>query len=319
MNKIYALVIAAVIIATGCAAAVLIRENGNGNETSTEDGEGWPRIITDAGGNVVELEKKPERIALLHTVYLEYLLALGVVPAASAGASVGTAADAVNTWATLESYRDSTENIIDLGSARELSLEAILDSDPDVIITFVGHAGVDIIYDRLVMIAPVVLMNYSDTWQEQMKDLAEIVGKESEALKVIEEIEEIVYSAKNTLSSKDKTFAIFRTGGGKSFITRGDAGYYEMFGLKAPQGWPTEMGPVLTLEAVAGMNPDYIVFQDTLSASKMFVESQEAFATWGALEAVKNNNVFFFDDSLNSLGPLTLKLTAQLLLDVYSE
>lgn len=278
----------------------------------------WPRTITDAAGHKVTLEKKPERIAILHSTYLEYFFALGAPPIASAGASVGTAMVAINTWETLKPYV-GTADIIDLGSARELNLEAILNADPDVIVTFTAHAGLADIYDQLVQIAPVVLLDYSSSWQEQTRDCAEIVGKEAYAQQFIGETEAIISSAKETLSAhSDQTLAIFRTGGGKAFITRGDAGYYGTFGITSPENWPATLGTTMSLESLAEMNPDYIIFQDTIATSQAFVKSQEQFSIWNQLNAVKNGNVFYFDDSLNSFGPLALQLTAEKLLEVYS-
>lgn len=312
-NKILAVAIVVIVAVAGVTAAILLSDNTGGDD----HGKSW-RTITDAAGYEVVLEKQPERIAILHSTYLEYFFALGIPPIASAGASVGNAMDALNTWETLEPYV-GTADVMDLGSAREINLEAVLGANPDVIVTFKTHGGLDQIYDRLVAIAPVVLVDYSSSWQEQLRDCAEIVGKEARAEELIEEIEGVISSAKEGLSAhEDKTLAIFRTGGGKEFITRGDASWYETFGVSNPEGWPEELGGKLTLDGIAGMDPDYIIFQDTIKTAQAFVQTQEDHATWNALKAVKNGNIFYFDDSLNSFGPLALHLTAEKLLKIYS-
>lgn len=321
--KIVPICLAAVALAagilTGCS------QNKAGNEESqtsalvttdtAEEETGWPRTIIDATGNEVELKERPQRIAVLHSMYLEYFFALETPPAASAGSSVGTAMDALSEWETLKPYEGSAE-IQDLGSSRELNLEAILAAEPDVIVTFKGQGGLEAVYDQLVKIAPVIQLDYGLSWQEQTRDCAEIVGKEKEAEELITEIEGIIaQSREKILLHNDKTVALFRTNGGKSFVTRGDRAYYDTFGLTMPEGYP-DTYETLSLEAVVQMNPDYIIFQDFRSASEALVKAQEESTIWNTLTAVKGGNIEYFDDSLNTFGPLSMRLTAESLVKV---
>lgn len=279
------------------------------DESQSSANSTFPRTIIDAGEHEVTLDKQPERIAILHTNYLEYFFALGTPPAASAGASVGTAQQALETYETLLPYKGTAE-VIDLGSAREINLEAVLEAKPDVIVTFAGHGGLDEIYDQLTEIAPVVLLNFSDTWQNQTRACAQIVGKEDEAEKIISETEAAIASAHTVLSAQDKTVALFRTNGGTAFLGRGNESYYTTFGITAPAGYTFDYA-TFSLEAVAEMNPDYIIFQDYIDISKGFEESQGASSVWTNLEAVKNGNIVYFDDSLNTFGPLAMRLAAE--------
>jgi iron complex transport system substrate-binding protein len=66
---------------------------------------------------------------------------------------------------------------------------------------------------------------------------------------------------------------------------------------------------------VADMNPDYLIFMDYTDIAKGFVKSQEASSVWRNMEAVKNGNVVYFDDSLNTFGPLAMRLTAEKLME----
>ncbi|WP_432409160.1 ABC transporter substrate-binding protein [Wukongibacter sp. M2B1] len=302
------------VLFVGCAG-MSVKNNANTQETRGNNMDtAWSRTIIDAAGNRVVLDKQPQRIAILHSLYLEYFFALETPPIASAGASRGTAMKALEEWETLKPY-EGTANIIDLGSARDLNLEAILEVKPDVIVTFKGH--VDKIYDQLVQIAPVILMDFNASWQDQTLACAEIVGKEAYAKDFIKETESIISSSKEKLSKYDKTITLFRTKG-KSFVSRGNKDYYDTFGISKPKGYPDNY-EILSLEAVAEMNPDYIVFQEYIETAKAFVKSQEAFSIWNNLDAVKNGHVFYFNDSLNTLGPLTMRITAEELLRVFSE
>ncbi|GLC81904.1 iron-siderophore ABC transporter substrate-binding protein [Lacrimispora brassicae] len=284
-------------------------ESGKGQVPDISQASQWPRTIVDAGGHEITLAIQPKRIAILHSNYLEYFFALGTPVTASAGASVGTAQKALETYETLIPY-DGTAEIMDLGSAREINLEAVLESQPDVIVTFAGHSGLEEIYDQLNQIASVVLVDFSDTWQNQTRACGEIVGREDAAEKIIKETEDAITSAREALGKQDKTVALFRTNGGKAFVARGSGSYYDAFGITPPKGY-TFGYETFSLEAVAEMDPDYIIFMDYVDTAKGFVKSQEASSVWMNMDAVKNGNVVYFDDSLNTFGPLAMSLTAQ--------
>jgi len=317
MKKLTALILSLVLLTgllAGCAGAPAVSTTDTTPQT-TNGSPSWPRTITDAAGKKVVLKKQPKRIALLHSLYLEYFFALGTPPVASMGASTGNAMKALETWETLKPYA-GTANIIDLGSARDLNLEAILEANPDVIVTFKGQGHLDKIYDQLVQIAPVVQVDFSASWQNQTLACAKIVGKEAFAQDFIKETETIISAAKNKLNNHSgRTLALFRTDG-KSFISRGTEDYYNTFGISKPAAYP-DYYQALSLESVAAMSPDYIIFQDSSQNAQTFVKSQESSSVWQALPAVKNGHVLYFDDSLNTFGPLAMRLTADKLVQVF--
>ena len=287
------------------------------SESSTPEPEAsvWPRTIIDAAGYEVVLEAQPQRIAILHSMYLEFFFSLGTPPVASAGANVGTAMKALEEFATLKPYA-GTADILDLGSAREINLEAITAADPDVIVTFNGHGGINEIYNELIKIAPVVLLDYSVSWQEAIRDCAEIVGKEAVAEECIEETVAVMTQAREALAPlRDKTAIFVRSDGKGGIFAMGSARYpyyYDTetgFGLTKPEGYPEEWG-VISLESLAEMNPDYIIFQDFLQDAQTLVNDLSASSVWNNLQAVKDDHVFYFDVSLNTTSPLALQVAA---------
>lgn len=160
-------------------------------------------------------------------------------------------------------------------------------------------------------------MDYSLGWADQLRECAQVVGKEAEAKDLIVDIKENISSTKTALSAyADKTFALFRTDG-KGFITSYTASYYDTFGITAPEGWP-ETYTTISLETVAEMNPNYIVFQHNYEASVAFVESMESSFVWQSLDAVRNGRVYYFDEQMNTFGPLAMDLTAEKLLEIYT-
>ncbi|KXL52223.1 Fe(3+)-citrate-binding protein YfmC precursor [Anaerotignum neopropionicum] len=325
MKKVLGLILAmslALALFSGCANASTQKTTSQPVSASTEteetkDTAKWPRTITDAAGHEVFLDKQPERITLLHSYYMEDFLALGTPPTSCAiGNSLGQTEE-LSSSEMFAPYLKGVE-IMDLGSAKEINLEAILESAPDVIVTFAAQGGVDENYDQLVQIAPVVLLDYTATWQNQLLGCAEIVGKETKAQYLIAEIEEKISDAKKVAQKyPDRTFVLFRTDS-KGFITRGNAVYYETFGLTRSEGYP-DTYETISLEAVTEMDPYYIVFQHNYDAATTFVESMKDSSVWQSLDAVKNGRIYYFDENMNTFGPLAMNLTAEKLIEIYTK
>lgn len=307
MKRLTGLILTVIILAGGILAGCSETPVAVTPEVSKIEGEGWPRTIEDASDNGVMLEKRPERIAVLHPLYLDYFFALDTPPIASISAS-----EAMEKFATLQPYAGSTD-IIDLGSD-SANLEKIIEAQPDVIVTFKG--SVDTIYDELNKIAPVILIDYTDTWEKTTMLLAEVVGKEELAEQLIKETQEMIAQTKEHLGTlEDKTFALLRVDGKANFIAQGSKNtmYYNQtagFGLLAPKGYP-EGGEALTLEGLYDMNPDYIIVQHDIDVAKAAVKEKETSKVWNSLEAVKNNHVVIFDNSLNSASILAVRLASE--------
>lgn len=326
MNRWIYLVVPLVILIgalTGCSGtsagnkpstnAANVHENGQPSGASMPE-EGmpekgvWPRTITDAAGNKIVFKERPERIAVLHPLYLDYFFALDTPPIAS-----GNAANAMKEFATLQPYAETAE-IADLGSGRDLNMEAIIAANPDVIVTFKGH--IDANYDELSNIAPVIQIEYSDSWEKATMICAQIIGKEELAEQLINETKEAIEKTKEQLGDlKNKSFALLRVDGKANFTAQGTKNtmYYNEtagFGLMKPDRYP-EDNAILSLEALSEMNPDYIIIQHDLNVAKAAVQEKEALAVWNSLKAVKNNHVLFFDNSLNTGSVLAIRLAAE--------
>lgn len=311
MNKLWGVFLSIFIVAAvmaGCSGAPA----ESTSEASKSKGNGWPRTIMDASDHGVVLEKRPERIAVLHPLYMDYFFALDTPPVASVNA-----AEAMEEFATLQPYAGSAE-VMDLGSS-SANLEKIIEANPDVIVTFKG--SVDTNYDELNKIAPVILIDYTDTWEKTTRLCATIVGKEDFAEGIIKETQDMIAETKNQLSAlQDKTFALLRVDGKANFNAQGSKNtmYYNEtagFGLLAPAGYP-EVGESLSLEGLSDMNPDYIIIQHSIDVAEAAVKEKESSKVWNSLEAVKNDHVAIFDNSLNSASILAVRLAAAYFVDL---
>lgn len=267
----------------------------------------WPRTIKDGAGNKVAFQERPQRIAVLHPLFMDYFFALDTPPVAS-----GSAATAMKEFATLQPYAGKAE-IADLGSGRDVNLEAIIAARPDVIVAVKGQ--IDENYEKLSKIAPVVQIDYTDTWENTTMLSAQMIGKEEKAKQLIKETKDMIQKTKERIGAlNNQSFALLRVDGKSNFTAQGTKNtmYYNEtvgFGLTKPERYPEE-GATLSMEALAEMNPDYIIIQHTLSVAKAAVQEKESLAVWKSMKAVKNNRVLFFDNSLNTGSVLAIRLAA---------
>lgn len=304
-QKILAVLVAAIIIIVAAGAYVAF-SGDSGNDNGGDDGdaeEGYPRTITDATGVEVTLDSKPERVSLLHSVYMDHLLSLGVYPTACAGASTGGIDEVLENNTMYSDYLGGLEGIIDLGST--LNIEAIAESDPDVIITFSTHAAATSMYDQLCQIAPVVLIDFNATYAEQLNMISEVFALEDKAQEVLDGIETSLEELRTLTSGSDLTFAVLKCRSNNIYTIWTEANY-ETFGL-TPGINPIEPGQSLItvdLEGLSGYDPDVIIFFNYHSTVDPWLADQEQFATWNSLTAVKNDQVLVYDDAIQSLGPL---------------
>ncbi len=321
MKKIMGLFVSLILIMgmlSGCSGAnnkdaQSKSDNSSKEQTKDVGNSQWPRTIKDATGKEIKLDKKPERVVVLHSLFLDYFFALETPPTASAGATFSKGNKVLDGFETLKPYV-GTANIIDLGDARSLNLEAVVNAKPDVIVTFKGH--VDKTYDKLVKIAPVVQIDMKDSLQDKTMQCAKIIGKEELATKIINETEkEIENTRKLVENHKGKTFALLRVDGKGNFVAVGSSNtlYYDKthgFNLSKSYGYP-EKSQIISLEGLSKMNPDYIIFRHFSDSVNSAVEKQKTSPVWQSLNAVKNNQILFFDNSLNSESPLALQISAK--------
>ncbi len=183
---------ASVLVLTGCGEETenLPEQDEDTYESETEnsatgDGE---TTITHALGETT-LEEKPERIVVLEWVYAENLLALGTQP-------VGVAdIDGYDAWVNVEP--ELAEDVTDVGTRQEPSLEEIARLEPDLIITAASrHEGIQSQLEQLaptVMFEPYPEEGEGDQYEEMIstfEEMAKAVGKEQEAVEVLADLED---------------------------------------------------------------------------------------------------------------------------------
>ncbi|MCC7353441.1 MAG: ABC transporter substrate-binding protein, partial [Anaerolineae bacterium] len=130
---------------------------------------GSSRVIKHFMGETT-VPKNPKRIVVSGSGYIEHLLSLDIVPVG--WSTPGSTADI----GAPGHIADKLRGTVNVGTISEPSLEAILGTDPDLII---GMSGVhDSIYQGLSAIAPtVIIANPWLDWRQTLLIIGEIVGK----------------------------------------------------------------------------------------------------------------------------------------------
>ncbi len=167
-----------------------------GEESGTSNGadNGGGRIeLQDATGTVY-LDEPADDVVALEWSYVEDLLALGVTP-------VGVAdIEGYHTWVTAGDR--VPEDVVDVGTRQEPSIEQIRTLEPDLIITDVDRGNLD----QLREIAPVLAFNLYDDSATQLENMrsafttiAAAVGREDEATAVLEQLDQTIEDVRGRL------------------------------------------------------------------------------------------------------------------------
>ncbi|WP_028921437.1 ABC transporter substrate-binding protein [Pseudonocardia acaciae] len=162
-----------------CVTLVALLLAGCGTAGAGKAAGPGTRVVTTAHGPV-NVPSDPQRIVVLSGGQTGYLYELGVPVAATDTRVLGIPSDATGfppTWSA-DATRQGTKA---LPGGDELSIEAVAAQRPDLIIG--GGQGITGLqaeqnYDKLSKIAPTVLVpNTVVTWQEELRLLADAVGR----------------------------------------------------------------------------------------------------------------------------------------------
>ena len=156
-----------------------------------------PITLTDSAHRTVELDGPAKRVVVLEWQQVEDVLTLGVEP-------VGVAdVEGYNTWDTAEKLDAGTT---DVGTRGEPNMDAVFSTSPDLVIVE-AERGAPVIAQLEKYDVPVLVTQGADTTDPiaNMKDtftlIAEALGKEDEAGAVLEEFDDHLAEAKQTLAS----------------------------------------------------------------------------------------------------------------------
>ncbi len=179
------------------ASSVDTTDDGCTDDVTTESG---PVTLTDAFGRTVELDQPAERVVALEWQQIEGLLTLCVAPVAVADPQ------GYGTWVSAVPLPDGVE---DVGSRGEPNIDALVASDPDLVIVEASAADDPIIAQVERIGVPVLATKGSDTADpvQHMLDtftlIAQAVGRSERAETVIEEFETTLADGAEAVAAAD--------------------------------------------------------------------------------------------------------------------
>lgn len=280
-------------LVVSCVTAFMLVGCGNGATTENKS-EGKKVTVTDVRGEV-EIPAEPQRIVDL-SGNSDILSILGYKV-------IGTANSDAYDYSKFPSYLEETlkgAEILGYSMQDTMDVEAIMNLNPDLIVISTVQEKM---YDQLSEIAPTVMIQLEAlNWKDDVKAVAKVFNKESEADKWLSDYEAKAKEAGDKVKSEygeDTSYLSFLASGGQFFVFDG-AGFgsvlYEDMGLKKPEGMPEQSDislPVVTYEGLAAIKSDYIF----LIATKEDLAQLESNAIWNNLPAVKAGKVVVLDSS----------------------
>ncbi|MFF2482752.1 ABC transporter substrate-binding protein [Paenibacillus sp. NPDC058071] len=280
------MIVLTMIVSTACGAS---NAETPKNDTSGTDENSVPkqRVLQTLKGDV-SIPVDPKRVIGLSVVYPEFLYALGVTPVA-----------VQNYHDEFPAYlKDAFKDTLKMGIAQTPDFERILISEPDLIIAPTWWADKD--YDQLSKITSTVLLPQRDDWRDELRDIADVLGKSEQAEKVIAELQVKEKEAKEKLHSLvgDET-VLYMMIMAKEIVIYGeniDRGSFihKTLGLKPIKEFPQhERSLSISLEKLPAYNPDHIILQldDDSDEVKNRYEEMLSTSLWKNMTAVKKNQV----------------------------
>ncbi|WP_338653282.1 ABC transporter substrate-binding protein [Lysinibacillus sp. Y5S-8] len=317
MHKIKGLLFSTLLLAgilAGCNETSVAKK-GVTEDTSTlavnADATDWPRTIKDALGKEIVIEKKPEKIVSLWYFYPEILVALGEPPTAS------TDKEYLSSLSYLNGKLDSTE---ELGDKLSPSIEKILSTEPDYILATEHHEK---LYESLEKVAPVITLKSKDIyddWQYGLRTVAEIIGKEDEAEKVIDKMmQEITIGREALKSIQGESVALVLSWDGKTFNVLGEENPVYILAFDKEKGlgltpditFKGKNNQFTAFEGISTIQADHIFLIGDITKKETLMSELQQSNVWNNMNAVKKGNIHLMDTSAITGGPLAIEYALQ--------
>ncbi|WP_028563236.1 ABC transporter substrate-binding protein [Paenibacillus pinihumi] len=276
-----------VMFSTACGADKNGTTTGNTGNASEEAADNQ-RVISTVKGDI-SIPIEPKRVIGLSVVYPEFLYALGITPVA-----------VQNYHQEFPGYlTEPFKNTVKMGIAQTPNFEAILASEPDLIIAPVWWSDKD--YTDLSKIAPTVLLPQRDDWRDEMRDIAEVLNKVEQAEAIIQDLKKKEEVAKEKLRSLvGNETVMYMMIMAKEIVIYGeniDRGSFihQQLGLKPIKDFPqSERSVSISLEKIPEYNPDHIILQldnDSSEVQNRYEEMMNS-SLWKNMTAVKKDQVY---------------------------
>lgn len=283
------IMLSSVLAASACAS-------GDASENATEATTQGTKTVTDIAGNKVEIPEDPQSIIVTDNRSFQILQQWGVELSAAPKAIMNDDlhADYVN-----------DESIIDLGSHREPNMEGFVEAKPDLVINGQRFSSMkDDIKALLPEGTAYVDINMPEGaditgyFTQQVTLLGEIFDKQQDAEALLADYNEAVERAKAAYKSEWTVMGLIVSGGEINYAAPGEGRsvgpLFPILGLTPAleqEGTSDHEGDVVSVEAIADSNPDWMLVldrdQSTAADDPSYSPSIEVIKESQALQNVK--------------------------------
>jgi iron complex transport system substrate-binding protein len=268
-------------------------------QENNEEISAFPITYTDALGREVVIEKEPQRIvSLMHVLYPDVLLSLGITPIGVASADTQH-----NIWEAYKSYTDVTKSE-DIGAPRGINFEKVLSLEPDLILAAAGGIHDDLL-EQLEAITTVVYIDQRKASTDRaygVREISKVLGMEAEGEAVLERVNQKIADGREKLkdfAAKGETVVFSSLGDKVSWLygkniapTNEENG----LGLKLPDNYPSDTTASIGVEGMAELNPDHLfILVDKATFKESDLSTYTDNSVWNSISAVKNGNVHILD------------------------
>ncbi|WP_340017844.1 AraC family transcriptional regulator [Paenibacillus sp. FSL H3-0457] len=296
-GMLLSIILSLTLLLSACSTGVASNSSGDAsgsNSTSSstktvtaenQSKSSEPRIISTVKGDIT-IPAEPKRIVV--DLYLGSLIALGIKP-------VGTPEmNLKNPY-----FIKSLEGVQNIGEYETISLEKVLELEPDLIVT-----GNPDLFDSFSKIAPTLVVPYGElkNTHEEIAYFGEVLNKEKESEAWLTDYDARIADAKKRVGEAidpqaevsvmqfyDKAPLAF----GDNF-GRGGQAVYSALGLNPPADKKEilmkDQLVEVSSEAIPEFAGDYII----LTADNLTLEELKSKPVWSSLDAVKNDRVFIW-------------------------
>lgn len=312
-RKILSILLAGCLFISGCGASADVVTEETTLETVTEDSveETSETISTeitftdDLGRNITV--DQPQRVAALLGSFAQIWMLSG-------GEVVATADDA---WDDLA--LDLSEDTVNLGNTKQLSLEQLLAADPDFILASTNtRQNVEWQETLDATGIPTAYFDISDfdDYLRLLSICTDITGRkdlyEENGTNVEKQIEDVIAQSEARLEGKEAPTVLSMVASSSNIFAKNSEGnvlgeMLKSLGCVNIADSDNMILENLSIEHIIESDPDYIFFVqrgDNTEGMKEYVQrtlmEQPA---WAELTAVKNGNVYFMEKNLYNLKP----------------
>lgn len=283
--------------------------SGGDSEPAAESSPSSDRVeVTDMAGNVVEVPSDPQSVVATDNHAFQILDDWGVQ--LSAAPLDLMSEDVV-------SYPGNAE-VVNLGNHREPDLEAIVNADPDVVVNgyrFSSHAEdiknllpEDTAFIDLDQPEDMPLDEYL---RKSTTLMGEVFGHQDDAEKLVEDFDAAAERARESYDGEQSVMGIITSGGDINYAAPGEGraigpvfDWLSLTPSLEQEGSENHQGDDISVEAIAGSNPDWLLVMDRdaavsdaeagFSPAADLIKNSEAMAN---VPAVQQDHIVYLPES----------------------